>query len=179
MTSSSAGDCTPGTCPVEEGFLSEPPSLAGAAIILVAFSILVPVNLWVGARCKTTAYTLTLVTGLLVEVMGYAGRLLLRSDLASKTYFVLFLFGTVVGPTLITAAIFTILPHILAVYGVDLSITPKPVWLNYFFVFFEAFTLFFQALGSVFAVEGYSSLQVSPAQRGHLHTYEFLERPEN
>lgn len=176
MASSSAGHCTPGTCPVEKGFLSEPPSLVGAAVILVAFAILVPINLWMGARSKTTAYTLTLVAGLLAEVMGYVGQLLLRSDLASKTYFILFLLGTVVGPTLITAAIFTVLPHILAVYGADVSITLDPVWLNYFFLFFDAFTLFFEVLGSVFAAEGYSSLQVS--RTGAL-PWVNSQRPEN
>lgn len=161
MASLGAGDCKPGTCPVDEGFLSAPPSLAGTAVILAVFSALVPINLWVGARQKTTLYSLTLVTGLLMEVLGHVGSLLLRSDLASKTYFVLFLLGTTAGPTFITAAIYTILPHILAVYGDDVSIVPSPVWLNYFFLFLNIFTLFFQVLGSAFAAEGFNSIQVS------------------
>lgn len=170
MASSSAGDCTSSTCPVDNGFLSEPPSQAGAAILLAAFSVLIPINLWIGARCKTTTYSLILVTGLLVEVMGYVGRLLLRGNLASKTYYILFLLGTVMGPTFITAAVFTILPHVLAVYGGDVSIAPKPVWLTYMFLFFDVFTIFFQALGSAFVAEGYDSTQVShdrapPSQR--------------
>lgn len=162
MTNSGAGDCTTGTCPVDEGFFSEPPSLAGAAVLLAVFSALVPINLWIGARHKTTVYSLTLVIGLLVEVMGYVGRLLLRTDLASKTYYLLFLLGTIAGPTFISAAIYTILPHILAVYGGDVSIVPSPVWLNYFFLFANIFTLFFQVLGSAFAAEGFNSIQVRP-----------------
>lgn len=160
MASASAGDCTPDTCPVAHGFLSEPPSLEGAVIILAAFAALIPINLWIGARGKTMTYTLIMVTGLLVEIMGYVGRLLLRSDPASKTYFLLFLLGTIMGPTFITAAIYTILPHVLALYGSDSSIVPEIVWANYFFLFCDIFTLVFQALGSVFAVEGFNKTQV-------------------
>lgn len=128
--------------------------------MLAVFAILVPINLWVGARCRTTTYTLTLVVGLLVEVMGYVGQLLLRSNLASKTYFLLFLLGTITGPVFITSAIYSTLPHIVAVYGGDVGIGPRPVWLSYAFVSNDGFTLFFQILGCAFTVEGFSRLEV-------------------
>lgn len=163
MAGTSAADCTSATCPVEGGFFSAAPPLEGAAFMLAAFSALVPVNLWIGARCKTTTYTLFLVAGLLLEVMGYAGMLLLRSDLASKTYFVLVLLGTTLGPTLVTAATYTILPHILDLYGSDVCIVPEPVWLAYFFVSLDAFTVAFQAVGSAFTAGGYSKTEVSKA----------------
>lgn len=161
MSSTSAGDCTPTTCPVEQGWLSVPPSLEGAAIILAAFTLLVPINLWTGARNRTTAYSLTLITGLLLEIMGYVGRLLLRSNLASKSYFVLFLLGTIMGPTFITSAVYMMLPHVMALYGSDLSIVPESMWLRNFFMGWDIFTLAFQAIGSAFAAEGYSKEEVS------------------
>lgn len=160
MTSISAGDCTPDTCPVTNGFFAAPPSLEGAAFLLAAFAALIPINLWIGARCKTTLYAVTLITGLLMEVMGYVGRLMLRNDLANKSYFVLFLLGTVMGPTFISAAIYLILPHILTVYGSDLSVIPEPIWLGYLFLAFDVFTLAFLAVGSAFASEGFSKIQV-------------------
>lgn len=161
MSSTSAGDCTPTTCPVEQGWLSVPPSLEGAAIILAAFALLVPIHLWTGARSRTTTYSLTLIAGLLLEIMGYSGRLLLRSNLASKPYFVLFLLGTTMGPTFMTSAVYMILPHVLALYGSDLSIVPEPIWLRNFFIGWDIFTVAFQALGSAFTAEGYSKEEVS------------------
>lgn len=161
MAGTSAADCTSATCPVEEGFFSALPPLEGAAFMLAAFSALIPINLWIGAKCKTTTYTLFLVAGLLLEVMGYVGMLLLRSDLANKTYFVLLLLGTTLGPTFMTAAIYTILPHILGLYGSDVSIVPEPIWLTYFFISFDAFTAAFQAVGSAFTVGGFSKTEVS------------------
>lgn len=161
MGGPSAADCTAATCPVEEGFFSAPPSLEGAAFMLAAFAALIPINLWVGARCKTTTYTLLLVAGLVLEVLGYVGMLLLRSDAASKSYFVLLLLGTLIGSTFITAAVYTVLPHILGLYGSDVSIVPEPVWLSYFFFTFDAFTVAFLAVGSAFTAKGFSKIEVS------------------
>lgn len=129
--------------------------------MLAAFATLVPINLWVGARSRTTVYSMSVSVGLLLEVMGYSGRLLLRNNLASKSYFVLSLVGTALGPTLITAAIYTILPHVFALYGSDLSSSLAPLWLSYFFFAFDGFTIAFQAVGCVFAVEGYNRVEVS------------------
>lgn len=161
MISSRAIDCTTATCPVQNGFLSDPPSLAGSASILALFAALALAQLWIGLKCRTTTYSLVLVTGLLLDIVGYSGRLLLRSDLASKTYFLLFLLGSTLGPTFITAAIFATLPHIFALYGSDLRPASNPVWLSYVFLGFDVFTVIFQALGCGFAVEGYNRAQVT------------------
>lgn len=161
MASSGAGDCTLVTCPVEEGWFSSPPPIEGTAFMLAAFAALVPINLWVGARNRTAVYSLSMSIGLLLEVMGNTGKILIRNDLASKSYFVLSLLGTAAGPTLITAAIYTILPHILAIYGSDLSTPLEPIWLSYFFFAFDGFTVAFQVVGCVFAAEGYNRVEVS------------------
>ncbi|CAN8106451.1 unnamed protein product [Discula destructiva] len=160
MIGSQDGGCTQATCPVENGFLSEPPSLEGTVIILALFAALVPVQLWIGARCRTATYSLVLVLGLAMDVVGFLGRLLLRSNLASKTYFLLFLLGSTTGPTLIAAAIFATLPHVFSLYGSDMSLASKPVWLSNFFLIFDVSTVIFQALGSAFAAEGYDKLQM-------------------
>lgn len=161
MDSSNAGDCTSATCPVDGGFLLEQPSLVGTVVLLTLFAALVPINVWIGGSYRTTTYSITLTLGLVLEVVGYAGRLLLRFDLASKTYFLLFVLGTTTGPTFITAAIYTILPHLVALYGSDVSALQKPLWLSYFFLIFDILALAFQALGSAFAAEGFDKLEVS------------------
>lgn len=106
--------------------------------------------------------------------MGYSGKLLLRNDLASKSYFALSLFGTAAGPTLITAAVYTILPHILALYGSDLSTPLEPVWLSYFFFAFDSFTVAFQTVGCVFAAQGYTEVEVSTTFEGTAVSIEMI-----
>lgn len=108
-------------------------------------------------------YSFSMSLGLLLEAVGFFGRLLLRNDLASKSFFFLSLLGTAVGPTLISAAIYTILPHVLALCGSDLSTPLEPIWLNYFFLAFDGFTVAFQVVGCVFAAEGYNRFEVSIA----------------
>ncbi|KAM0335870.1 hypothetical protein ACHAQA_000920 [Verticillium albo-atrum] len=123
-----AGDCTPDSCPVGRGFLDYRPTQPGNAVLLAAFALLVPVTLVLGYRYKTPVFASTLTTGLLLQVLGYAGRLLLYGNVANKTYFALFLLGTVLGSTFIAASIFIILPHAISVYGARASsIRPKHI----------------------------------------------------
>ncbi|EGY17832.1 uncharacterized protein VDAG_01514 [Verticillium dahliae VdLs.17] len=98
------------------------------AVFLAAFALLVPVTLALGYRFKTPIFASILTTGLLLEVLGFAGRLLLFDNVANKTYFALFLLGTVLGSTFIAASIFIILPHALSVYGARASsVQPKHI----------------------------------------------------
>lgn len=142
--------------------------------MLAAFATLVPINVWVGARSKTTVYSLSMSIGVLLEVMGYSGKLLLRKNLASKSCFALSLFGAAAGPTLITAAVYTVLPHILALYGSDLSTPLEPIWLSYFFFAFDSFTIAFQTVGCVFAAQGYTEVEVSTTSAGTAVSLEMI-----
>ncbi|KAK1469384.1 hypothetical protein CMEL01_01151 [Colletotrichum melonis] len=116
------GDCGD-SCPYPGGFNSYSPSAIGSAIFLVAFALLVPLALYQGFRFKTPLFASTLATGLLLEVLGFAGRLRLRNDTASGTSFSLWLIGAILGPTLIAAAICQILPHVIALYGLGIGFT--------------------------------------------------------
>jgi len=135
--------------------------MAGNTLMMAAFAVLVPIALWVGIAFRTPLYASSFILGLLFEVMGYAGRVVLRTDLASKSYFVLFLVGTIMGPTFITGAIYVVLPHILTLYGSDVSVVSRPIYLAVVFLAFDVFTLAFQAVGAAFASQGSTSEEVS------------------
>ena len=112
--------------------------------------------------CKLKcALTKDMVIGFMFEVMGYAGRVMLRFELANRTYFVIYLLGTIMGPTFLSAAIYLILPHILALYGiVGGSIASQPLWITMLFLALDIFTLAFQGVGCAFAVDGTSGPEV-------------------
>lgn len=162
MGNTNTGDCTPGTCPLDNGYLLYQPSLGGSAFMLAAFAVLIPINVFTGIRHKTPLFASTIVTGLLLQVMAYIGQLLLRTDQARRSYFLVSLLGAMTGPTLISASIYLVLPHILIVYGREVSILSRPIYLSVVFLAFDVFTLAFQAVGCAFAVCGGTQDEVGP-----------------
>jgi len=116
------GDCTEANvCPVEGGFLSYQPSIPGNSVILAAYAAIIPIALVLGYRFRTLGFAVNLATGLCLEVLGFAGRLLLNGRRASQSFFSLYLLGTILGPSLIASAIFVVLPHVLLIYGAGVS----------------------------------------------------------
>jgi hypothetical protein len=110
------------TCPVDGGFYSRGSlSIAGNAILLAVFAVLTPAVLYTGVRFRTPLLSTILATGLVLEVVGFVGRILLHGESNDEIFFLLSLLGTVIGPAFITGALISILPHILSVYGEHLS----------------------------------------------------------
>lgn len=108
------GDCT--ACPFQGSYLPYAPSLPGNAFLLAAFAALIPTSLFLGYRFPSLGFTLNFVTALCLEVLGFAGRLLLRNQGGSRTFFALYLLGSVLGTTALASALFVVLPHVLGVY---------------------------------------------------------------
>lgn len=111
-----AGQCGP-TCPFEEGFYQYDPSVGGNAFLLALYASLAIIVMYLGLRFRIFLFSVVLSTGLLLEVLGFIGRLLLHGSRDNETGFFLSQFGTVLGPTFISAAILLLLPHIIRVYG--------------------------------------------------------------
>ncbi|KAI2777411.1 RTA1 like protein-domain-containing protein [Daldinia loculata] len=127
----SSTDCVSGRC--SRIFLTYEPSLAGSAIFLALFAILIPITLALGIKYKSSVFATAVVTGLALEVVGYIGRLLLHNTPTDRSGFILFLIGTITGPTFICGGIFLIAPQIVTVYGEEFR-SWRPVW--YLFVLY-------------------------------------------
>lgn len=156
-----SGDCTTtGTCTLQHGFLSSPPSLAGSSVFLVAFAVLVPINFFTGMRYNTPLYSSTIIAGLLFEVVGYVGRVLLNSNTASVPSFVIFMLGTIMGPVFFTSAVYQILPHVVVLYGKEFTLISQPAHFGLLFLVLDLFTLVIQAAGIALAVTGGSQAEV-------------------
>lgn len=111
-----AGQCG-STCPFEDGFYQYDPSVGGNAFLLALYALLAIIVMYLGLRFRIFLFSVILSTGLLFEVLGFIGRLLLHGSRDNETAFFLAQFGTVLGPTFISTAIILLLPHILRVYG--------------------------------------------------------------
>lgn len=105
------------TCPASDGFYSYNPSVGGNVVLLTVFALLALVAIYFGVRSRTYLFSLALTAGIVFEVLGFVGRILLHSKRGDQGHFFLSLLGTVLGPSLISVAIFIVLPHILGIYG--------------------------------------------------------------
>jgi len=115
-----AGDC--GTaCPVESGFYAYDPSIGGNAVLLAAYALLIPAVLYPGFRFSTLTFSIILVIGLILDVVGFVGRILLHGAPDRQDFFIVSLLGTVLGPTFITGAMVLTLPHTLSLCGERVS----------------------------------------------------------
>ncbi|KAK0386455.1 hypothetical protein NLU13_6291 [Sarocladium strictum] len=143
-----AGECG-STCPVEGGWYSYNPSLAGNAVITAAFAFFVPATLFFGVRYQTPLLAATLTTGIALEVVGFVGRILLHGARDDRIFFLLNQLGTVVGPSVVASALFLTLPHVLTIYGIHLS-PVKPLNVAFSFYVFVVITVVLQVVGVVF-----------------------------
>lgn len=148
------------TCPVEDGFYLYSPSIAGNAVLLAAFAILVPAVAYLGFRFRTPVFSITLAAGLVLSVVGFVGRVLLGSSPRSLALFVVSLLGSVLGPVCISGAIFLTLPHILSVYGDHVS-PIQPLWAGAVFYGMEAVAAAVQLVGVILLALDLGSLGVS------------------
>ncbi|WYZ41893.1 hypothetical protein EsH8_V_000788 [Colletotrichum jinshuiense] len=154
------GDCGDHTCPFPGGFTYYSPSVIGSAIFLVAFALLVPLAIYQGYRFKTPLFASTLAAGLLLEVLGFAGRVRLRENTASQSSFSLWLLGIILGPTLIAAAICQVLPHVVALYGLGIGFTrPRVAVLS--LIFALALVLALEVVGIISAISGLGGVQTT------------------
>ncbi|KAK3349447.1 RTA1 like protein-domain-containing protein [Lasiosphaeria hispida] len=151
-----ARDCHGDTC-----FLSYQLTSVGSAFMLAAFAAQVPINLYTGIRYNTPFYSSLVVAGLLVEVAGHVGNILLRIDPGSQAHFSLYMIGTLWGPTLVGAAIYLVLPRVMVIYGQEFRLVSRPIYCSILFLVFDIFTLAFQSVGVAFTANGNTPAEVT------------------
>lgn len=120
-------------CPLEgcsRVFLTYSPSLGGNVALLALFAVLIPITLVMGFKYSNTVFSTALATGLVLEVMGYIGRVLLSTESPSRSSFTVFLLGTVMGPNFIFGAMVYVMQRIVALYGQEFRAWRQPWYLN-------------------------------------------------
>jgi hypothetical protein len=72
--------CTITTCPLECGNVHFLPTVPGNAIYAAIFGILLVAQLGLGIRYKTWGFMVGMLAGLALELVGYAGRIMIHND---------------------------------------------------------------------------------------------------
>jgi hypothetical protein len=72
--------CNVGKCPEAWQVIQYRPNIAGNTIYMACFILLLLSQAWLGIRSKTWKYTATMCIGILGEMIGYTGRLMLHAN---------------------------------------------------------------------------------------------------
>lgn len=147
----SVNNCTdvgPG-CPVELSIYGYYPSLAANTTFLCLFGVGLGVSLGLGLWYKTWFYSIAVSLGCLTEIIGYVGRLIMRSNPFGDG-FIVQICCLIIAPAFNSAAIYLTLKHITLCFGAESSLI-KPKNYTYIFITADLVSLVLQAVGGAMA----------------------------
>ncbi|KAL8826713.1 MAG: hypothetical protein Q9170_007300 [Blastenia crenularia] len=142
--------CTYQTCPISLGTVTYVPSLAGNAILLSVFSLLLILQLIFGFRWRTWSFTGAMFGGLVLEIIGYAARVQMHDNVFKSNPFLMYIVVLTIAPCFLTAAIYLSLSRIILIYGEHIA-RFKPRTYTIIFISCDVFSLVLQAIGGALA----------------------------
>jgi hypothetical protein len=142
--------CTFNTCPLELGMVQYLPLLWAQILFMAIFGAAVIPQLIFGILYKTWTFMVAMVLGLIGEVVGYGGRILLHNNPFKLDGFLMYLVSLTIAPAFFTAAIYLTLSRIVVAYGEKISYF-KPRTFTITFITFDVIALILQAAGGAMA----------------------------
>lgn len=138
--------CTLETCCWQQAYVQYPPNLGGSVAYLIIFALFLVAQFGIGIFYRTWGFWIGMVCGLVLEVIGYAGRILIRSNPFNLSIFLTYFIPLGLGPAFMTASIYLTLARIVVVYGRHYSYF-RPRTYTIVFVTFDVTSLIVQAVG--------------------------------
>lgn len=77
---SNTDDCTLQTCPLSDAYIQYQPHMAGNIFYLALFAIMLIGQIGTGIVFRSWSFMGPMVAGLILEVIGYLGRILLHDN---------------------------------------------------------------------------------------------------
>lgn len=102
-------NCTLALCPVEWSVYQYRPSLPASIAFIAMFGLAMLVHIYLGIRWRSWFFMSFMLMGCLMEIVGYAGRIILRGNPFSFGGFMLQIVFITIGPVFYTAAIYVTL----------------------------------------------------------------------
>jgi hypothetical protein len=85
--------CTLHSCPLELAYINYLPSIGGNTFYLALFAGLLSLQIILLIFYRTWAFSICMISGLILEILGYLGRIELHSDPFDFTNFALYASG--------------------------------------------------------------------------------------
>ncbi|KAI5206639.1 hypothetical protein AUEXF2481DRAFT_113182 [Aureobasidium subglaciale EXF-2481] len=142
--------CTLGVCSLDYATIEYVPTYGGNMAYLIIFAVFLLAQMGLIWKYRTWGFFVGMFCGLLLEVLGYAGRVTLHGNPFNFDQFVLYLVCLTIGPAFLTASIYLCLGRIVIVYGEGISrFSPKFYTLT--FMVCDFLSLLLQAVGGALA----------------------------
>ncbi|CAK7562852.1 MAG: hypothetical protein SEPTF4163_000708 [Sporothrix epigloea] len=141
-------NCTLAICPVEWSILNYQPSIAASAVFIALFAFAIVVHAYEGFRWRQTlgSFAVPMILGLLDEIIGYIGRIVMHGNPFSFDGFLIQIICITTGPVFFCAAIYVTLAK--TINFLDLSLARfNPKFFYWFFIPCDIISLVFQAAG--------------------------------
>lgn len=88
-------DCPLKVDGVQFANMSYRPNLAGNTLFTAIFGIFLVLQIAFGIRYKTRGFAIAMSCGLVLEIVGYIGRILMRNHMFDFNYFIMYVFLSV------------------------------------------------------------------------------------
>ncbi|KAL4800111.1 RTA1 like protein-domain-containing protein [Aspergillus venezuelensis] len=139
--------CTLDTCSIEDAYIHYQPSIAANSVFIALFGLLLVGQAILTPVYRMWGFSVSMILGLILEVIGYAARVLFHDDPFNFDYFLMNLISLSLGPVFFCAAIYFLLGRIVIVYhGEDISrLKPKTYAIS--FVSCDIIALIMQSAG--------------------------------
>ncbi|KAH6665306.1 RTA1 like protein-domain-containing protein [Plectosphaerella plurivora] len=137
-------------CPVEATLYGHFFSKPASAFFAVGFAACLLGQIWFTYKSRAWFFAIWVGIGTLMELIGYACRVMMADNPWKFMPFVLQLFTLMLAPTFIAAGISVTFKHLVLRYGPEYSLI-RPKWLPWLFVGSDIFSILIQAVGCAFA----------------------------
>ncbi|KAH6675037.1 putative sphingoid long-chain base transporter RSB1 [Halenospora varia] len=140
-------NCTVDTCPISTSFYFYRVSLAANATFLALFAVsLIAFLVTYGMTRRATAFTFAMCCGVILEVIGYAGRIMSWKNQWVETGFLMQIVCLTIAPAFMAGGIYLCLRRIVYAFGPENS-RIKPESYTRIFIPCDVLSLLLQAAG--------------------------------
>ncbi|KID75646.1 Efflux pump himE [Metarhizium brunneum] len=145
-------NCTLSTCPIEASVYQYRPSLPANSVLLALFALALAVHAVLGIRRRTWGFMAFMIVGCLVEIVGYAARILLYKNPFDFIAFLIQIIFITTGPVFYTAAIYVTLSKTINYLAPQLS-RFNPKFFYWIFIPADLVCLALQAAGGALSTQ--------------------------
>ncbi|KAJ5080991.1 RTA1 domain protein [Penicillium angulare] len=135
---------------MSDAYIDYQPNLPANAFFAALFGLLFVSQLGLGIWYRTWPFMIAMLPGLVLEILGYIGRILLHNNPFEFNNFLLYLICLTLGPAFFSAAIYICLGKIVIIYGESIS-RFRPRTYTTIFVSCDLLSLILQAVGGALA----------------------------